>query len=124
MSFIQDDNGCCGANFEKNNISLFGLISFTIPLYYFSLLLTILFYFFKFISPRLYKIIETLNSASINLIREQSIYSKFKCEVSAKLFNISPRLSGYFYKFYNLFILTFIFLIFVIPISGFIYYVI
>ena len=64
---------CCGAEFEKNHISLIGLLTFSFPLLllclFFRILLTPV-YFFKKI-----KILDTLIKANLKLISLKDYYS-------------------------------------------------
>jgi hypothetical protein len=101
MGLLDRNTECCGANFENNNISILGvfLIScpFIIVYWIFSPVLLPINYFRKnsFLMSTIYK-------ANVELIKKITILPNLKCIISGKLYFISPRLSGWCYKNFNL----------------------
>lgn len=105
MEFLRQDAGCCGADFNKNNISYLGLLSFSFPAVLFLAPLMLIFRFLKTLkSPYFNKVffaIEIIFNANKKLIQTMPILSKFKCQLSGSFFRFSPYFSGWIYKYFN-----------------------
>ncbi|PIK14142.1 MAG: hypothetical protein CES88_14260 [Halobacteriovorax sp. JY17] len=103
---------CCGAEFEKNHISLIGLLTFSFPLLLICLFLRFLLipiYFFKRI-----KILDSLIKANLKLISQKNILSRYKCQLASSLFKVTPRASGFVFKYFNFSILLFIWIVLIV----------
>jgi hypothetical protein len=86
MDFLEQDKECCGASFEKEHISLFGLITLSMPLFYISTIFIILLFPFRFFSSISYDFFIRIHHANLKLIQTKNILSKTKCEWSGNLF--------------------------------------
>jgi hypothetical protein len=105
------DTGCCGANLKQNIISKWGVFSMAVPLFYLSLL------FFLILWP-IGLIIRSFNEnsewlrrlvkANWNVIQRVQFLSKLKCQVSGTLYKLYPKLSGQFFKSFNLLFFSFL----------------
>lgn len=105
MDFLEQDKECCGASFEKNHISLLGLITFCVPLFYISSILVIILFPLQLLFKTAYRFSIQLYHANTRLIQSKNILSRTKCEWSGKLFTLSPFIAGIFYKTFNFIIL-------------------
>lgn len=111
MDVLKHETGCCGTNLETNHVSFLGLLTFSIPLLILTLPLLTLSSLFNQKS-HLYNIIKTLFQSNLKLIETKKILSPTKCKLAGKSMHLSPRLSGYIFKYFNLAILFFCWLLF------------
>jgi hypothetical protein len=100
MSMFDQELECCGAEFEKNHISFFGLLTLSFPIVILSLLLIILLFPLRLLGKK-FQILESLLRSCFRLISDKPLMAKSKCALVGKIFKISPRLSGLTYKYFN-----------------------
>lgn len=105
MSFFDQDLGCCGASFEKNNISFLGLLTLSASAVIFLSILWIATLPLSFLMKTWHRTIALIIKANCELIKNSSILRKTKCETAGKILRYSPRLSGLFFKSFNFVIL-------------------
>lgn len=105
---------CCGAEFEKKHISLIGLLSLSLPLLLICLVLKILLLPLSFFLEM--RIVNLLITANFKLIKQKNILSRYKCQLASSLFIISPRFSGFIFKYFNLSVLLLIWILFIMTI--------
>lgn len=101
MSLFDQDIGCCGASFEKNNISFLGLLTFSatvIILLSLAWLATIPVYFF---THKLHDLIKVIIKANQDLVKSSSMLRKTKCVNAGRILKYSPWLSGLFFRYFN-----------------------
>lgn len=117
MNLFEQDNGCCGAEFNKSHISLLGLLTLSVPLIYISFFILILIYPFTYIFKIKTNLLKILIESNLVLIRQKNIFSKFKCSIASKLMIFSPRIAGLVFKFFNFYFLSILLIIIILFIS-------
>ena len=105
MSFFDQDLGCCGANFEKNNISFLGLLTLSATAVILLSLVWVISLPIYLVTKSWHNLLGIIIRANSDLIKNSSILRKTKCEVAGKILRYSPRLSGLFFKSFNFVIL-------------------
>lgn len=118
MKILDQKTGCCGASFEKNNISFVGLLTFSFPMLIISSAVWGILKLTPFYRLSEKSVLFVIIKSNLELIQKKSIMAKWKCLISARLFSFSPRLSGFLFKYFNL--LLFLFL-WILPLNVFIY---
>jgi hypothetical protein len=98
MSKIKAKIDCCGSNFETEQVSIFGLLTLSVPLTIICLIL--LLPSLPFSSLR--KSIITIIKANLSLIEKQDILPRFRCNVSVWGNKLSPSLSRALYDQFNI----------------------
>lgn len=113
--------GCCGGDLRRNEISLFGLLSLSLPLVFLSgALLVLSFPFFPVpIVKKTHQKLRIVLRANLTLIHQQALVPKFRSYMAACLFRISPRLSGWVYRSFNFCLLSAIYIVVLSPILIF-----
>jgi len=101
MGVLDRNTECCGANFENNNISILGLFLVSCPFIIFYWILFPLTLTLHFVSKGK-SIFSIIHRANNDLVRKAQIYPKLKCSISGKLYGVSPFLSGWVFRYFNL----------------------
>lgn len=122
MSLFEQDNGCCGARFNKNQISTLGLLTLSLPLIYISLIFIVLLFPITKIFKVDFRILSIVLKSNLKLVREQNIFSKTKCEMTSRLIPFSPLIAGKIFKFFNLIFLTSIWILLLLILFGVLIY--
>jgi len=94
--------GCCGADFRNDRVTVTGLWTLSVPLVYLSIPAAVL----PLGEGRVRRIFRVLLTANLDLIRQATLIPGLRCELSGKLYAVSPRLSGLAYRYFNLAALT------------------
>ena len=105
MSFFDQDLGCCGASFEKNNISFLGLLTLSTTALIFLSFLWVLTWPLSLVFKSWHNVLGVVIKANADLIKNSSLLRKTKCEMAGKILRYSPRASGLFFKSFNFVIL-------------------
>jgi hypothetical protein len=113
MGILNRETECCGASFENNNISTLGLLLISIPYTAVYFILFPIIFFLNKSNP-----LSVIFNANLTLIKSANILPNLKCKVSAKLYNVSPRLSGLTFKFFNLAVLYIIWMAIISACAG------
>ena len=111
MDVLKHETGCCGTNFETNHVSFLGLLTFSIPLLILTLPLLTLSSIFNQKS-HLRNILKTLFQSNLKLIETKKIFSPLKCKLAGQILRFSPKISGYVFRYFNLTILFFCWILF------------
>lgn len=101
----KNDEECCGASFEKNNISYFGLITLCFPLFIALLVPRLL---MSFINENSKVIV--LAKANSRLMSNHKFLSRFKCRLSGKILRYSFFFSNLIMNYLNHFLIAMIWL--------------
>ncbi|OUR93729.1 hypothetical protein A9Q84_19905 [Halobacteriovorax marinus] len=101
---------CCGAEFEKNHISFFGLLTLSFPVIVISFVLLVILSPLRLFKKR-FQILETLFRSCMKLISEKPLMAKTKCSLAGSMFKVSPRLSGLTFKYFNFSIYLFVWIL-------------
>lgn len=96
--------GCCGADFRSDKVTITGLWTLSVPLVYLSAPAAVL-------GPLLgegwaRRLIRVLLTANLDLIRQATVIPGLRCSLAGRLYAVSPRLSGFSYRYFNLVVLT------------------
>lgn len=120
MSKVKAKIDCCGSNFETDHVSFIGLVTFSFPMIVLFILILPLLGFSSLISKwldSLYQNVKVLLVANFKLIHKQSLAPDLRCSISAKAIRISAGLSNAIYDYFNLFLVSFPWLLFIIGVS-------
>lgn len=101
MSLFDQDIGCCGASFEKNNISFLGLLTFSATVIVVLSLTWVVTFPVCIFTHKLHDLIKVIIRANQDLIKSSSILRKTKCIGAGKILRYSPWLSGIFFRYFN-----------------------
>lgn len=93
---LKAEDECCGASFEKNNISYTGLITLSYPIF---LVLIIPVFFLKLF--RIHSKLTILFSANNRVISSHKYLSKTKCKMSGKLLRYSYWASSFIMNYFH-----------------------
>ncbi|MBT3583802.1 MAG: hypothetical protein HN509_02755 [Halobacteriovoraceae bacterium] len=98
---------CCGANLKTERISILGMLTLSLPLLAISLLLMPLSWPLQFLGlKKLHQVNTIILRANMDLIQSSSILPNLKCNLSGRFYRISPWLSGFNFRYFNLIILS------------------
>lgn len=98
---LSNDEECCGASFEKNNISLLGLITLSIPIFF-------ALFIIKVITLNQYKnkTFLVLYRSNNDLIKNFKLLNNLRCKLSGRVMRASPCLGNWIFNYLNHFILA------------------
>lgn len=112
MSMFDKNLECCGADFRSNNISYVGVLTLNANLLILNVLLFFPLFLLKRLVPAWYVTNRRLLGINIQVINSLNIFSRLKCQLAGILFKLSPFLSGFTFKYFNIcFVFTSYFLI-------------
>lgn len=120
MALLDRKTECCGASFESDDISILGLTLISFPyivIYWLLFPITLPWQILSRDDSLLYIILK----ANVEMIRKAHIFPQLKCQLSGKLYTISPILSGFVFQFFNLSCLFLFWTTIVGSISGVMY---
>lgn len=103
MAKIKAKIDCCGSDFEQDKVSVFGLFTLSIPLFFVLLISYVLLFplsFFKSIG-KISSNIKVLINANLKLIEKQTLLPSLRCLVSAKTIKVSPIFSQFLFRTFN-----------------------
>lgn len=103
-------NNCCGFNLNLTKITTFGIFTFSFPLLFLSailFLILILPSMFNAGASALKKKLKLLIRINLDLINT-ALNFKARCKLSGKIFSYSPLFAGIIYKYFNLFLISFL----------------
>tara|TARA_Y100000031_G_C8129855_1_gene342357 strand:- start:253 stop:630 length:378 start_codon:yes stop_codon:yes gene_type:complete len=102
------ETGCCGADFNTERTTVFGLMTLSVPLLALGCLALILVAPGCLVSAgvrRLAGRIIVINSANWKLIQSSPLIPRLRCSLAGIFFGFSPRFSGFIYRWFNLAVL-------------------
>ena len=102
----EENDECCGVEFEKNKFPIWGIFSLSYPLFIICSLLIFLLFPFKNLFNEKFLILRSLLSGNFRLIKKQTYFSKKKCHIAGKILKYSPLLSQLFFSSFNFFLLS------------------
>lgn len=102
----EENNECCGVEFEKNKFPVWGIVSLAYPLFIICSLLIIIIFPFRNLFSEKFLILRTLASSNFRLIKKQTYFSKKKCHIAGKILKYSPLLSQFFFSSFNFFLIS------------------
>ncbi len=109
------DTGCCGTNLRTNTISFWGYFTFAFPLLLIiSILYPIVIILPKETKRKAYIILRSLYDMSKRIV----ILPKVKLFFSTRLYKLSPVLSGFTFRNFNLFFVCILWLFLVALVIG------
>lgn len=104
MRMFSKETGCCGPHLNESEITFLGATTLSFPL----LLLSLpIFFISRIVSRTTFAIF--LKKLIVTLLKSISyvvLLPQLKCTLSGSLFKLSPRLSGFLYKNFNLATIT------------------
>lgn len=102
---MTDDNKCCGFHFGKDKVTIFGLLTMSLPLIFLCSVLNIMLYVISKIFHPVEKardLVVAVQDANLRLIGKTNLASKFRCRLAGKLFLHSPKWAGIIYRNFNI----------------------
>jgi hypothetical protein len=114
MALISRDTGCCGANFEREEISIIGLLTISMPYFLLYIVLWPVLFLLRLAAPPLrpfLRVLRVIFEANVKAVADSRIFPRVKCSLSGKLFRISPFLSGLAFRWFNFAVLGMIWLV-------------
>ena len=113
------DTGCCGFSGMSKGPNVFGLMTLSVPMlvavaavYPIILLLATVIPGMRTLRHQMRIIIR----ANYNLIHQKAFFPLFRCKVAGSVFGVSPRLSGFLYRSFNLTIFLLIWICILMPV--------
>ncbi len=103
------DTGCCGFNLSQEKTTLLGLMTLSMPLVVIGCIILPLFILSGRLSAglnKIKKVITVLIKANFYLIYKAALLPKTRCSLAGKFFSYSPRVSGAIYRYFNIAVLT------------------
>ncbi len=107
------ETGCCGADFNTDRTTFLGLLTLAVPLLVVSsvvLLLLLPVYVFGLRGRKLVSRLAVIPKAILTLTQGNPLVPRLRCKLAGELFSVSPRFSGFVYRYFNLAFLLFIWL--------------
>ncbi|MFT6632628.1 MAG: hypothetical protein ACJAS4_002592 [Bacteriovoracaceae bacterium] len=113
---------CCGSNFETNNVSFLGLLTLSVPIALFSMIVIIVLLPFSFLqsSKDIKRQTVRVLFANSSLIERQNLLQNLRCNFSVLLSKLSTSLSNKVYYYFNHMILFFIWFLLIVGVSFFV----
>jgi hypothetical protein len=101
---IKEKIDCCGSNFETKDVSMIGLLTMSAPIAFIMFILIPFLYLLSFIPlfKRIREKLIVINSANNNLVENQNIFQKSRCNVAVIISKFSSALSNKIYKHFNM----------------------
>jgi hypothetical protein len=109
MSLIGEKIKCCGAGFEGDTISLVGIYTLAIPALVLLLPLLMITFSIALVSPSrisAHNLLKDVFFANLRAIEKSELAPRLKCHIVGILFPYYPRISGIFFRFFNLFLVS------------------
>lgn len=94
---------CCGAKLEREDISTFGLVTLSVPLYY---ILALIIFIAKFVKKMEIERVAIIHSANGKLINNHEMFPEIRNKLTAILLKYFPLLARPFFFLFNLLILS------------------
>jgi len=113
MSGLRQKIECCGGGMQDRGVTLFGLLTLSLPLIgVLSLLAPLTWVLARASRPlaRAHGVLTTVIAANLRLIREAQVAPMLKCRLSGRVMPYSPWLAGWMFRQFNLIVLSTAFL--------------
>lgn len=101
--------GCCGTDFKREEISILGVATLALPLFFIGLVAVVVLWLpAKLVSAlsRPYRMAVALCRANLEVIGKATLLPRLKCSLSSSAYSLSPRASGLVFRGFNLGVLV------------------
>lgn len=119
---IKEKIDCCGSNFETNNVSFLGLLTLSVPIAFFSIILILILLPFSSLQfgKHLKRQAVRVFTANSSLIERQSLLQNLRCNITVLISKLSTALSNKVYYYFNHLVLFFIWSLLIVGVYSFV----
>ncbi len=113
------DTGCCGFNTHEKGPTVVGVLTLSLPMLIVCVLVyPVLWLVGVLVSPvrRLCEQVGVIIRANTRLIHQTKFIPLYRCRLAGGLFKLSPRVSGWVYRHFNLTVFSVMWIALMIPI--------
>lgn len=113
------DTGCCGFSGMSKGPNLIGLLTLSVPMLVMGFMAYPLLLMLGLALPAARRVrdqVKVIIRANFNLIHRKPFFPVWRCKLAGTLFRVSPRISGWMYRSFNLTAFLLIWLVLLLPV--------